>query len=447
MSNIIKPFHYQQTCIDFIKTNHGLLLYHYMGSGKTITSLLMANQFNKDIVVIATKSSKKNFEDDIVKLALSKENITIFSFKKAVNFLLENLNYLSNKILIIDEAHHLRNQTKQMSIIISASSLAYKIILLSATPVINHMSDISVLVNMVHNKHILEDDERLFNFYYYNEYEMKLANIEDLKTSLKNSISYYKQINNDDYPTSEISLIDVVMSKEQLAKYMAYIKKYIYLNVDITTSSTNNLNDNDLNIDFDSLDKRKKNFFLSATRQISNTVDNSSESPKITEIYNTIIHNNYPAIVFSNFLKNGVFPLAKLLKKFNISFAIYHGATSDEKRKKIIDQYNNQQINVLLISSAGGESLDLKRTQQLHIMEPHWNEAKINQIIGRAVRYKSHSMLPKKERHVKIFRWISVFPKKLKHVLSADQYLYNISMRKKEIFDQFDEIIKSVSIT
>ena len=56
----------------------------------------------------------------------------------------------------------------------------------------------------------------------------------------------------------------------------------------------------------------------------------------------------------------------------------------------IVNNYNEGKYKVLLLSSAGSESLDLKNTRQIHIMEPYWNEGKIIQVIGRAIRYKSH---------------------------------------------------------
>ena len=46
---MIQLFNYQQICVNFIKNNRGLILYHSMGSGKTITSLAMATQFNNSI--------------------------------------------------------------------------------------------------------------------------------------------------------------------------------------------------------------------------------------------------------------------------------------------------------------------------------------------------------------------------------------------------------------
>ncbi len=78
-------------------------------------------------------------------------------------------------------------------------------------------------------------------------------------------------------------------------------------------------------------------------------------------------------------------------------------------------------------------------------MEPHWNESKINQIIGRAIRYDSHIKLPEADRNVTIVKWVSVFGYKIPYE-TADEHLVSMAIQKDKMFKQFDEIIKTVSI-
>jgi len=59
-----------------------------------------------------------------------------------------------------------------------------------------------------------------------------------------------------------------------------------------------------------------------------------------------------------------------------------------------------------MATSAGAEGLDLKNIRQVLIMEPHWNEVKIKQVIGRAIRRDSHKDLPKDERNVDVLDFI-----------------------------------------
>ena len=188
-----------------------------------------------------------------------------------------------------------------------------------------------------------------------------------------------------------------------------------------TFNRRDQLPNNLLDIDFYTLDKKKKNFFLSATRQLSNTVNNII-STKIKKIFETIKSGPFPVVVYSNFLKNGIYVLALLLEENNITYKSITGNTNTQKISVIVDDYNNRKTDVLLISSAGSESLDLKNTRQIHIMEPHWNEARINQVIGRSIRFKSHQKLNEKDRNVIVYRWISTFPKPIMNI-SADEHL------------------------
>jgi len=433
---MIKLFGYQQSCVDFIKYNRGLILYHSMGSGKTITSLSMVLQFNLPIVIIATKASKKNFQDDIEKMSKSikidKSKIMITTYQKAITLIKEKKLDFNKKSVIIDEAHRLRNVSKLINILITECFNAEKLVLLTGTILYNSLSDLSVLVNMVKQVDVLPETSKEFKFFYYDETFETPTNIESFIEKISNSISYYKKSLDDHYPRSTITIIKVDMSNEQISEYRFFVKKILSL-------------DNIQHIDYSIIDKRKVNYFLTVTRQLSNTVNNSPNSPKMQSIYKFIKENPKPAVVYSNFLENGVLPLSMLLSKDNIKYAIYHGEQTEEKRNKIIDNYNSGIIDVLLITTAGSESLDLKNTRQMHIMELHWNESKINQLIGRTIRYKSHDSLKPEDRVVQIVKWISVFGYKINYE-TADEYLLKIAEQKEKMFQQFNEIIKIASV-
>jgi len=223
-------------------------------------------------------------------------------------------------------------------------------------------------------------------------------------------------------------------------KYVGQIileKKIINIDTDVRLT--------DLAVNYKLLDKKKKNSFLSATRQLSNVINKFTITPKIKKIIDKIKSGPFPAIVYSNYLDYGVFPIAKQLEIEGIGHKIISGTTTEMKLEKIINSYNEGKIQVLLITTAGSESLDLKGTRQVHIMEPHWNDAKIRQVIGRAIRYKSHELLDIKDRIVNIYKWISIFPSGVNYQ-TADEYLENLSKKKDEIFLEFKKLIIEASI-
>jgi superfamily II DNA or RNA helicase len=404
-----------------------------MGSGKTITALSMMYQFPYPIIIISTKASRKNFKDDIKKLNLDTSRIQIITFQKAISSILNNQLDFTNNSVIVDEAHHLRSGTKLQTILIAELMQAKKIVLLTGTIFYNSLTDLSVLVNIVKRDEVMPETNKEFKFFYYDEIYEIPTHVDKLKERISGTISYYKKKQDTHYPTSQVEYIKVDMNNAQISEYRHYLKKILSL-------------DNIQHINYEILDKRKVNNFLTVTRQLSNTVDNSPNSPKILEIFKFIQSHPKPCVVYSNFIDNGVLPVSYHLEINKISYAIYFGEQTEEKRNKIIDQYNSRKIDVLLITSAGSESLDLKNTRFIHIMEPHWNESKINQIIGRAIRYDSHIALPENERNVMVCKWVSVFGYKIPYE-TADEYLISMAMAKDKMFQQFDTIIQDISIT
>ncbi|ORX41855.1 hypothetical protein BCR36DRAFT_466535, partial [Piromyces finnis] len=68
---------------------------------------------------------------------------------------------------------------------------------------------------------------------------------------------------------------------------------------------------------------------------------------------------------------------------------------------------NGTTIKVLLGSDILSESVDIMNIRQLHILTPHWNYEKINQIIGRIRRVGSHDALPPHQRNVNIYLYMA----------------------------------------
>lgn len=433
---------HQKYPIEFMKDNYGLILYHSTGSGKTITSLKSMYQFINtnqvdEIIIIGQKSSKKAFYDDIKKLKLDEKRFFFYTYTKIKKLVKNNLDLLQDKYVILDEVHNIRNETTANLSLITSLQFSKKIMLLTATPVINYMNDLSVLVNIVKQKPVLPTDIRTFNASYYDLDTNEIKNKDILMKKLSKCISYYDHDKNKkDYPSSKTIYKKVEMNKYQMEEYRFYIRKYFYEILD---------GNNFYNLDFENIEHRKKNFFLSDTRQLSNTLEGSSSFPKIQEIFKIIKSGPYPAIVYSNYLGNGIFALVPLLERLNIEYTTITGNTSNEKINYIVNNYNQNKYKILLLTSAGSESLDLKNTRQIHIMEPHWNESRIKQVIGRTIRYKSHVSLPEKDRNVIIYRWSSVFPDYVSNK-SADEYLVELSKRKVSILKNFDSIIIKSSI-
>ena len=431
---------YQRLPVEFIKNNYGLILFHSTGAGKTVTSLVSMYQFDKHIVIIGPKSSKKAFEDEISKLKMDQTNFTMYTYSKIKKEMYTNMELLKDKCVIVDEAHNLRNETRDNMFLTGIFSFANKVMLLTATPVINYINDISPLINIVKQDDILPTERHLFNFFYFDEDNIRILNADLLRNKLKNAISYYEKDDKENYPEWGIIEKKVVMNEEQVKEYERYVKKIIFYEQVPPEGAAI------FEFDFDKISKKHKNAFLTATRQISNVASDDELSPKIVDIVDIVRKGPFPAVIYSNYLNRGVYPIAKLLDQYNVSYKMITGNTNHDKLIKIVNDYNSRKFDILLLSSAGSESLDLKNTRQLHITEPTWNDPRIDQVIGRTIRYKSHNDLPLNERNVTIYKWVSIFNKEKIHNLSADEYLIDISNKKRKLFDTFKELIIESSI-
>ena len=72
-------------------------------------------------------------------------------------------------------------------------------------------------------------------------------------------------------------------------------------------------------------------------------------------------------------------------EQITFSFDMPVASTETKEENK-----NGKNIKLLLFSAASAEGINLFHIRQVHILEPFWNEARIEQVIGRAIRFCSH---------------------------------------------------------
>lgn len=91
---------------------------------------------------------------------------------------------------------------------------------------------------------------------------------------------------------------------------------------------------------------------------------------------------------------------------------IFNAKYSDDfppSLKASVESKPKKKLCLFMITAAGAEGITLANVRHVHIMEPHWNPARHDQIIGRAIRICSHATLPQEERTVRVSFYLSVF--------------------------------------
>jgi hypothetical protein len=109
------------------------------------------------------------------------------------------------------------------------------------------------------------------------------------------------------------------------------------------------------------------------------------------------------------------------------------------------DNRYGELVKIVIISKAGAEGLDFRNIRQIHIMESWYNMNRIEQIIGRGVRFLSHCSLSFEERNVEIFLHSSILPNN-KEEECADTYIYRMAEKKAIQIGKITRILKETSV-
>jgi len=150
----------------------------------------------------------------------------------------------------------------------------------------------------------------------------------------------------------------------------------------------------------------------------------------------------------SEFNKNKLEP-DKKLSKDGLRYCEFHGGIEKDIRKinkQIFNMSENKygkHCKIIMISPAGAEGINLNNVRQVHITEPYWNEVRIEQVIGRALRYCQHKDLPMEERKVDVFRYKMV---RKNGKETTDEKLESISRKKNNLLLSFIEAVKEAAV-
>lgn len=443
----------QKRVVERIREQPGLVVAHGLGSGKTLTSIAAAEDQKGPTKVVAPAALVKNYGKELDKHAPEREaDYDVQSLAKTVRSGVPP----ETGLLVVDEAHRLRDPATKGNQLMRKAK-ADKRLFLTATPVYNHPADAAALVNLAAGRTVLPAHRSDFEREYVHDEVIppgffdrlrgvkpgvvrKLKNEKKLREALRQWVDYHENAGGDDFPEREDVVVNVPVSKEH-SKLLEGL-----------------MNDADplfarkvrKNLPPSKQESRQLNAFLGAVRQASTSTSPYSttlhETPKVDAAFKRLrddLANNpdHRAVVYSNYLDAGLEPYRRKLEAENVPHALFTGKVPKRVRDQAIKDYNEGKLKALLVSSAGGEGLDLKGTRQIQILDPHWNEEKLKQVIGRGIRYKSHSHLPKDQRKVRVERYHAVEPepgalKKLfgaKRPTSPDQYLRDVARRKDEL--------------
>ena len=448
-----------------------ILLYHSLGSGKTLSGLSAADATKLPytaVVPAALRNNLRKEQERFIDPATATPSSVMSHTAVGKGDPIEN-----PQSILVDETHRFRNpESAQATNLMNAAEKARQVVLLTGTPVVNSPGDFAVPYSILTGERISPED---FNKRYVNEtptapwykrlfgtkpQEPEITNQEELKDKLKGKIDYFAPL----APKAEINRKDVVveMNRDQtdLNSYMmgqlpAVLRWKLRMHYPLTQEEIS-----------------KMTSFMTGLRQVGlstlpfmkdkpDTYKAFQQSPKLTKAFSNLkeLLDKDPkgkALIFSNFIDAGLNPYQEALTRAGIPAASFTGTLSDRQRKKLVDDYNADKLRVALLGPAGTEGLSFKGTKLVQLLDPHWNTTRGRQSEGRALRFDSHEHLPPEDRKVLIERYIArTAPGRLRSLLrnvgikaepemATDDYLIASADRKQKLNEKFLDLLKQI---
>jgi superfamily II DNA or RNA helicase len=378
---------YQKNIIEHwsISYQELLILYYGVGTGKTIVATTCAEEFsrlNPDSSIYFLLPASLVFNtislmfhygiDPTIKfLKGDKKGQYIYNFTSYQQMIRSQFDFTDNSLLIIDEIHNLRNlttegikvkvkqgqkwadsgQLKLVGNVLSRylllnSKKVIKKIFMTGTLFVNGPEDLESIISLGYNK---------FPYLNYDKetYDTIMKDDAAFKNYYQGLIAFYR------------------IGGENL-KLMPSVK-YHFISIDTKDNAA-------------LLPAPENDKFLIETRTFGS-------KEKIEWVIKFLLeHSKEKTLLYVQFLDRQITPLEDLLKKNKIDYGIITGKLNAKQKQQIIDDYNNDNLKLIIFSLAIKEGISFKETNNFIVFTPYWNYAITEQVIARAIRLDSHKL-------------------------------------------------------
>ena len=407
------------------QTNNRQLFVAETGSGKTIASIVAAVYMLKlDIIqnvhIVVPNGVFDQFKGEVQRLVPKSLHSVFHLFTHYIYFASTHNIEVSQTLIIIDEAHTFSTPIEKDKFgNIRAGVYAYyaikktqhckALLLMTATPIANTPIEMINLVCM-----LIGQDYETFYAKMHEFRKIMISQAKDyIKTGFKSvvtrtnsQLSLYAQLiapnilfarkSYEGFPRKIEKVIRITMDKRYLDIYNSVEKaQFEKFQKKITNESTQKFLFN----------PESEDAFYLNLRRVVNGVTEDVYSKKVEytiQLIRKCWKLKQRIIVYSNFINSGLSLIKNILENKQIPFAEYTGKSNRKHRAWCMDQINRGSLYILLLSRAGAEGLDLKCIRHVVLLEPHFHNERLRQVIGRAVRYRSHDALPPSERNVTV---------------------------------------------
>lgn len=445
---------------------------HGTGTGKTLTSLKFIERAQLDnpdgnVVLVTSAALKDNLskEADKHNVDLDWGKVHTITHEALARPLTSNIvrDALSNKgTLVLDEIHKLRNPNTAGYInAMGASKAASKVLGLTGTAIVNDVDDLSNLYDLVQgtggnstSSYVSSTTEKRSLVEVLRgktpKVTYQVTNPEELKKRFTSLDIYYPPKGDPMVPMVTSITKTIPMSAEQAVGYKIAEKESIKGRPELAQLARKLRSGDNMT----SRESSAANAFASQTSQaaISSAVhlDGEVHSTKMDVALDDLaesFRNNpeHRGVIYTNKIKAGVEPLLDRLKArgYGDKVQVVQGATKKSTIQEVVGNYNSGEKPILVISDSGAEGLDLKGTRGIQVLNPNWNDGKINQAVGRGARFGSHMHLPEGDRKVDVVHYHSILPRKFfgGNDNTVDQYMHSLTEDKAKDRDMIISVL------
>jgi len=440
----------------------GQLLNWGLGSGKTLGAIAVAEKKGGNVLVVTPASLRENFRQQLKKFVTA-DRVFAYTVISYDEFRRDPEGWISRvrpNVVIADEYHRLRNDTPREPFERVRARVPF-LLGLTGSLINNHPTEIVPLVNLVADKPVFKSIRDFENAHIDKQKTpvSLLARLRGVKPGTVEKIKKPGELKEKLAPfvhrftgTPEFKRHVPKVQEEVVEVQMTPRQEQVYrglqtMNPILAYKIRHNLPPTKREL-------KDMNAFLVAARQVSNnpadfdkTLQGIEHSAKLSKQVDELVaaakrDKNFRAVVYSSFLSSGVDPVVNELQRRGVSAASFTGKLNDEQRKKIVDDLNNGRVQILGLSPAGGEGLDLKGVRVVQLTDDHWNPERTSQAVGRAARFMSHAHLAKGQRNVRVRRFVAVPRDRWYHTFtgkptSADQWIAARRAEKQKVNQQF----------
>ena len=299
------------------------------------------------------------------------------------------LQYVEWDLVIVDEAHHLKNAATQNYQLVAGLRRKH-LLLLTATPMENHLNELYSLVNLVRPGY--------FGSYlkFYRQFILDKHTPKNAQ-ALRNLLSQVMVRNQRHHvgltlPPREVSLWPIELSSDERELYTS-------LTDAIKREYRNRMGLADTNVLPLILMQRElcsspkaliptlaRQEWLGQERDAVLLLAKSIKRPqKISNMVEFIGQSRQRTLIFTEY-RASQDALAEALRSAGIEAETFHGDVSARQRDGLIEWFRQGEERVLISTEAGGQGLNLQFCHRLINFDLPWNPMRIEQRIGRIHR-------------------------------------------------------------